>query len=126
MLRNQPMGLLSRMRAMLRGSLAGPIRPATFEDLSPAMQTSLVEFVRDWLPEPVAAVYREMILADPEGWSRDPHFAGGVILDGALRGNGITEKTVGVTSLELIWPEVLRRAVLTEQEATGGRAAPRR
>lgn len=81
------------------------------------MQQSLIDFLRDRLPAAAVSVYREMIAADPEGWWRDPHFRGGVIVNGALRGNGITEQTIGVQSLEEIWPELLRRAVIAERAA---------
>lgn len=81
------------------------------------MQQSLIDFLRDWLPPQAACVYREMIAADPDGWWRDPHFRGGVIVDAALRGNGITERAIGVQSLDRIWPDLLRRAVEVEQPA---------
>jgi hypothetical protein len=53
-----------------------------------------------------------MIAADPEGWWRDPHFAGGIIPRHALRGNGLDERALGVADLDRIWPELLRLAVL--------------
>lgn len=63
-----------------------------------------------------------MITADPERWSDDPHFRGGIIPHHALRGNGIDEKLLRVRDLNSIWPELLREAVLGSlgDESGGG------
>lgn len=82
-----------------------------------ALRDEAVAFLRDWLPEQARRTYREMIRHDPGGWHRDPHFAGGIIAEHALRGNGITEVALGVPSLDAVWPELLRRAVLDDQSA---------
>ncbi|HEX6924559.1 MAG TPA: hypothetical protein VF167_03990 [Longimicrobiaceae bacterium] len=82
------------------------------DELDPEVRDQVVAFLRDWLPERAREVYREMILRDPEGWHRDPHFAGGIILEHALRGNGIDERALGVRDLTPLWPDLLRRAVL--------------
>ena len=70
-----------------------------------------MEFLRNELPPEARRVYRELIRADPENWSRDPHFAGGIIVDHMLRGNGLDEVALGVSDLGPIWPELLRMAV---------------
>lgn len=79
-----------------------------------------VDFLRRWLPTEAIIVYREMIQEDPTGWFRHPHFAGGVIVEHALRGNGINERALGVEDLDAVWPALLREAV--EPGAAGGRA----
>jgi hypothetical protein len=71
-----------------------------------------VSFLRAWLPAGARETYRRMIAADPEGWWRDPHFAGGIIPRHALRGNGLDERALGVADLDRIWPELLRLAVI--------------
>lgn len=68
------------------------------------------------MPGPAAATYREMIKADPEGWCRHPHFGDGVVVEHMLRGNGITEKVLGVRSLDLVWAGLLREAVMKDEE----------
>ncbi len=70
----------------------------------------LVAFLRRWLPGDARAAYRAMIEADPLHWPEHPHFAGGIIVN-ILRGNGFTEKVVGVESLDAVWAELLREAV---------------
>ncbi len=81
------------------------------EGLSRAVRDQVVAFLRGWLPPAARAEYRRMMEADPVHWSRHPHFAGGVIVEHALRGNGIDERTLGVRSLDDVWPELLRLAV---------------
>lgn len=71
-------------------------------------------FLRGWLPPEARLVYRQMMISDPLHWSEDPHFAGGIIIDHALRGNGIDEALLGVDDLNAVWPEILRLAVLGE------------
>jgi hypothetical protein len=73
-----------------------------------------VAFLREWLPEEARRAYREMMMDDPEGWPRHPHFAGGVIVRHALRGNGLDERALGVPDLDAAWPDLLRRAVLDD------------
>lgn len=75
------------------------------------LQRAVVEFLREELPPEAREVYRQMIINDPENWWRDPHFSGGVIVEHMLRGNNLTEATLGVPSLDLLWPELLRLAV---------------
>jgi hypothetical protein len=81
-----------------------------------ARQREAVAFLRDWLPDEAKDVYRAMIREDPLNWSRHPHFAGGIILKDALRGNGIDEKTLGVPDLNKIWPELLEAALDLSRE----------
>jgi hypothetical protein len=90
--------------------------------LDPALRDEVVAFLREWLPASAARAYRRMIAADPVDWSAHPHFQGGIIVEHALRGNGITEEVLGVESLEAIWPELLRLAVQVPDpgEAEGG------
>lgn len=83
-----------------------------------ALRDEAVAFLRGWLPEAARRTYREMIRLDPDGWHRDPHFTGGVIVEHALRGNGITERALEIASLDAVWPELLRRAVLDDEAAT--------
>lgn len=93
------------------------MKARTADELDPKLRSAVIEFLRDWLPTQAMETYRAMILADPEGWSRHPHFAADVITEHALRGNGITESVLGVESLETVWPELLREAVLTDRES---------
>jgi hypothetical protein len=86
------------------------------EQIDPQVRDAVVAFLRDWLPAEARRTYRAMIREDPLGWSKSPHFGQGVIVEHALRGNGLDEKTLGVSDLERIWPELLRRAV--EEEKT--------
>jgi len=79
-----------------------------------------VAFLRQWLPPEALLVYREMIRENPKGWHLDPHFSGGIIVEHALRGNGIDERALGVEDLNAVWPALLREAV--EPDAAGGRA----
>jgi hypothetical protein len=89
-------------------------KPAARELLTFQQREELVGFLREWLPENAKRVYRDMILSSPNAWWYDPHFDGGIILEYALRGNGFTEKSLGVKSLEPLWPELLARAVLDD------------
>lgn len=70
-----------------------------------------VRFLAAWLPVEAKQVYRELIQTDPVGWSRHPHFTGGIIVQHALRGNGITEQVLGVADLNAVWPALLRSAL---------------
>ena len=79
-----------------------------------------VEFLRRWLPSEAVVVYRKLIRENPNGWHLDPHFAGGIIVEHALRGNGIDERSLGVADLNAVWPALLEEAV--ELDAAGGRA----
>ena len=79
--------------------------------MDPRVENEVVEFLRDWLPEPAKRTYRGMMARDPLNWKRDPHFRRGVIVRHALRGNGYTEKLLGVPSLEPYWARLLARAV---------------
>lgn len=73
-----------------------------------------VAALRAWLPEEARRVYREMMRADPDGWTRHPHFAGGLVVRHALRGNGLDERALGIADLTPVWPDLLRRAVLED------------
>lgn len=84
--------------------------------MRPAVRDAVVAFLRDWLPPHARRTYREMILHDPDRWHRHPHFADGVIVRHALRGNGIDEAALGVPDLESVWPDLLRDAVLEADE----------
>lgn len=84
--------------------------------MDPKVQDEVVEFLRDWLPEPARRTYRTMIARDPRNWKRHPHFRRGVIVRHALRGNGFTEELLGVPSLEPYWADLLERAVRDEEE----------
>jgi hypothetical protein len=79
--------------------------------LRDAIRREAVEFLRWWLPEGAKRVYRDMIREDPENWCRHPHFAGGIIVKHALRGNGIDERALGIPDLDAVWPELLQAAV---------------
>ncbi len=80
--------------------------------LDPTARVEVVAFLRDWLPPTAIATYREMILLNPESWHRSPHFASGFVIDHFFRGNGITERALGVDTLEPYWAEILRDAVV--------------
>ena len=86
-------------------------RRKTREFLTERQIESVVAFLKDWLPHQARTAYQQMIREDPIGWWRDPHFAGGVIPRFALRGNGITERALGVADLNPLWPDLLARAV---------------
>jgi hypothetical protein len=79
--------------------------------IPPDLLASVVAFLRDWLPAEAKRTYRAMIAEDPDHWYRHPHFAGGIITDHALRGNGINEKVLGVENLEAVWPALLELAL---------------
>ena len=84
------------------------------EFLTDRQRAELIAFLRDWLPEDAKRAYRDLIRSSPNAWWYDPHFEGGIILEYALRGNGFTEKSLGVKSLVPLWPELLIRAVFDE------------
>lgn len=86
-------------------------------DMDPVVREEVVAFLREWLPDRAKAVYRTMIAEDPESWRAHPHFAGGIIVEQALRGNGITEEALGVSCLERVWPELLELALKPEPRA---------
>lgn len=95
------------------GLEVAPLRKETAvrEFLTDEQRAELIAFLRDWLPEEAKRVYREMIRSSPNAWWYDPHFEGGVILEYALRGNGFTEKALGVKNLQPLWPDLLTHAV---------------
>ena len=84
--------------------------------MDPKVCEEVVEFLRDWLPEPAKQAYRGLMERDPQNWPRDPHFARGVIVRHALRGNGYTEELLGVPSLEPYWADLLARAVRGDED----------
>jgi hypothetical protein len=79
--------------------------------VDPQALQEVVTFLREWLPASAIKTYRDMIDHDPEFWHRHPHFANGVVVKHFLRGNGITERVLGVEDLEEAWPEILLRVV---------------
>lgn len=103
-----------RIRFGRRPRAAPP--PAARGEIDPALRSEVVAFLRDWLPPAARDAYREMIRADPEHWMEDAHFAGGIVVRDALRGNGITERLLGVADLDTHWPALLAEA-LGEPEA---------
>lgn len=86
-------------------------RPSTRVFLTDRQRDKIVAFLEDWLPAEAKHVYRELIRDNPKSWWQDPHFAGGVIVNHALRGNGITERAFRVHNLNRLWPDLLARAV---------------
>jgi hypothetical protein len=82
--------------------------------MDPVGWNAALEFLRAWLPGPVRETYRRLMLTDPQGWWTHPHFAGGIAVDHLLRGNGIDERLLGVGSLDEVWRELLREAVMDE------------
>lgn len=87
--------------------------------IPPSLLAAVVAFLRDWLPREALASYQRLMEEDPDNWHRHPHFAGGIIAEFALRGNGITEKVLGVKDLDEVWPALLERAVRGEPPSTG-------
>lgn len=83
--------------------------------MDPKVQDEVVEFLRAWLPEAAKRAYREMIEEDPRHWSHHPHFRSGWVVRNALRGNGFTERVLGVRSLDPYWADLLARAVGREE-----------
>ena len=86
-------------------------RRAALTAIPPELLGAVVAFLREWLPPQARSTYRQMIAEDPEHWFRQPHFTGGIIPEHALRGNGITEKVLGVPDLEAVWPAILEMAL---------------
>lgn len=84
--------------------------------IDPDLLASVVAFLRDWLPAEAKRTYRAMIADDPDHWHRHPHFAGGIIAEHALRGNGITEKVLGLENLDEVWPALLELALRQNPE----------
>jgi hypothetical protein len=82
--------------------------------IDPRVRDEVVAFLREWLPREAQDMYRQMIQENPDGWSRDPHFAGGLVSEHFLRGNGIDERVLGILDLDRVWPDLLRRAVEEE------------
>jgi hypothetical protein len=99
---------------MAMRSLFSILASARQEDLDPALRAAVVAFLRRELPQEARRAYREMILRDPAAWMHHPHFQGSVIVRHFLRGNGLTERALGVMDLEPLWPDLLRDAVLDE------------
>jgi hypothetical protein len=89
---------------------------AALEAIPADLLAAVVAFLRDWLPAQAKDTYRRMITEDPDHWHRHPHFAGGVIAEHALRGNGITEKVLGVKDMEEVWPALLELAVAEDTD----------
>lgn len=83
-------------------------------ELDPKVRDEVVTFLRRWLPEDAKQIYREMIAEDPQHWSKHPHFHSGFVCTHLLRGNGFTERVLGVTSLDPYWPDILAHAVTLE------------
>ena len=98
-----------------------PVVPVSGEkalsQIRPDLLAAVVAFLRDWLPAQAKETYRTMIAEDPDHWHRHPHFASGVIRDHALRGNGITEKVLGVKDLDEVWPALLEQVLREDIQA---------
>lgn len=92
--------------------------------MDPKVRDEVVDFLRRWLPESAKRSYRRMMARDPQNWKRDPHFRRGVIVRHALRGNGYTERLLGVRSLEPYWADLLARAVREDDGAPPPGSAP--
>lgn len=97
-----------------------PALPSDGDPRAHAVRDEAVAFLRAWLPTAARDAYRAMMRADPQGWHRDPHFAGGIIAEHALRGNGIDERALGVDDLDAVWPELLRLAVAANGDGPPG------
>lgn len=82
--------------------------------MDPQLRREAVRFLREWLPREVRSVYRRLIAADPEDWHKHPHFSSGFFVESVLRGNGLTEETLGVEDLEMIWAPLLAQALQEE------------
>jgi hypothetical protein len=80
--------------------------------MDPATRDEVADFLRRWLPPAALDTYARLMASDPANWSRHPHFRGGLVVRCALRGNGYTERLLGVASLDEVWPDLLERAVL--------------
>ncbi|HEX6750668.1 MAG TPA: hypothetical protein VF092_25500 [Longimicrobium sp.] len=87
--------------------------------MDPTTRDEVSAFLRQWLPPAARDAYARLMYADPAGWSRHPHFRGGLIVRCALRGNGYTERLLGVRSLDEVWPDLLERAVGAELSHNG-------
>lgn len=90
--------------------------------MDPRTRDEVSAFLRRWLPPAARDAYARLIFSDPAGWTRHPHFRGGLIVRCALRGNGYTERLLDVRSLDEVWPELLEHAVRPES-LNGGSAA---
>lgn len=89
--------------------------------MDPTKEREVINFLREWLPTEVIDSYRELIESQPDDWQDDPHFQGGIAVKHLFEGNGITARSLGVPSLESIWPDILRKAVCTP-ESTADRS----
>src|SRR5690606_1694622 len=108
--------ILLRLRPMGSTSLRGrqedrSVRPRmatkfredqrqSLEDSHPAVEAEVVRFLRGWLPESVKDEYRKMIEANPSGWHKQPHFRDRIVVLHLLRGNGISEASLGIRSFD--------------------------
>jgi hypothetical protein len=93
--------------------------------MDPAGRTAALAILQAWLPREVRETYRTLMRADPDGWWRHPHFAGGIAVRHILRGNGIDERLLKVRNLAEVWRELLREVVVDGAPA-GDDRGPRR
>lgn len=89
-------------------------RARDISTMDPRLRREAVEFIRQWLPGEVRSVYRALMASDPDGWHRHPHFGSGFFVESVLRGNGLTEETLGVEDLEVVWAQLLAEALAEE------------
>lgn len=82
--------------------------------MDPRLRREAVQFLREWLPREVRSVYRKLIASDPDDWHRHPHFQSGFFVESVLRGNGLTEETLGVEDLNNVWAQLLAQALREE------------
>ena len=82
--------------------------------MDPRLRHEAVQFIREWLPGEVRATYRALLASNPEGWHRHPHFTSGFFVNSVLRGNGLTEETLGVEDLGTVWAQLLALALSEE------------
>lgn len=79
--------------------------------MDPGLRREAVEFLRHWLPREVRSVYRKLIASNPDDWHLHPHFQSGFFVESVLRGNGLTEETLGVEDLDTVWAQLLAQAL---------------
>jgi hypothetical protein len=79
--------------------------------MDPRLRHEAVQFIREGLPAEARNTYRALMASNPEGWHRHPHFKSGFFVNSVLRGNGLTEETLGVEDLGAIWAPLLALAL---------------
>ena len=79
--------------------------------LRPIVRDSMVNVLRDGIPEEAKALFRTEIAANPLGWSVYFHFSAGMEIRNVLRQAGYGEKETGIDNLDNLWVPLVEEAV---------------